>query len=43
MPAVVEGYTLLVVAQLIVDSSNQQQQICPVWVCGVYLLGTHDT
>ncbi len=35
--AVIEGYALLVVPQLIVDSSNEQQQICSVSMRGIYL------
>ena len=35
--AVIESYALLVVPQLIVDGSNEQQQICPVSMRGIDL------
>lgn len=35
--AVVEGNALLILPQLVIDGTNEQQQICPVSVLGVYL------
>ena len=40
--SVIESYALLVVAQLVVDGTNQEQNISLVWIDHIYLRCVHQ-